>query len=249
MSGNNSSGRVWQCDGTLMRRLHAILVEPLKSTGRLSSAAWRMLRSCSPLYAGLIIMAAYAVWDARTPVTMIAPFQLPKADLPFSGDIVADALQDALKSIHNEIEGESQDPGLQSSETGLPDLRNMLIPKFRRVQAPPRFTVEVKGLSYERILSVARGVMNSLAKGNLPQQNASRTPSREDASSALERVRQAASKDKKLRFTALLNHIYNLETLRMAYLSLKKEAAPGVDGETEKDPKLRCQTATEMRAD
>src|SRR5258705_5144509 len=71
-----------------------------------------------------------------------------------------------------------------------------------------------------------------LAKGNLPQQNASRTPSREDASSALERVRQAARKDKKLRFTALLHHIYNLETLRMAYFSLKKEAAPGVDGET-----------------
>src|SRR3989475_3769169 len=71
-----------------------------------------------------------------------------------------------------------------------------------------------------------------LDKGNLPQQNASRTPSREDASSALERVRQAASKDKKLRFTALLHHIYNLETLRMAYFSLKKEAAPGVDGET-----------------
>src|ERR1700687_889453 len=69
-------------------------------------------------------------------------------------------------------------------------------------------------------------------KANLPQQNASRTPSREDASSALERVRQAASKDKKLRFTALLHHIYNLETLRMAYFNLKKEAAPGVDGET-----------------
>src|SRR3984893_7686636 len=71
-----------------------------------------------------------------------------------------------------------------------------------------------------------------LAKGNLPQQNASRTPSREDALSAQERVRQAAAKDKKLRFTALLHHIYNLETLRMAYFSLKKEAAPGVDGET-----------------
>ena len=71
-----------------------------------------------------------------------------------------------------------------------------------------------------------------LAKGNLPQQNASQTPSREDALSALERVRQAASKDKKLRFTALLHHIYNPETLRKAYFSLKKEAAPGVDGET-----------------
>src|ERR1700686_5014632 len=71
-----------------------------------------------------------------------------------------------------------------------------------------------------------------LAKGNLPQQNAFRTPSRGDAPSALERVRQAAGKDKKLRFTALLHHIYNLETLRMAYFRLKKEAAPGVDGET-----------------
>src|SRR3989442_1555904 len=71
-----------------------------------------------------------------------------------------------------------------------------------------------------------------LAKGNLPQQNASRTPSRNNAPSALERVRQAAKGDKQLRFTALLHHIYNPETLRLAYFSLKKEAAPGVDGET-----------------
>src|SRR5205809_531640 len=80
---------------------------------------------------------------------------------------------------------------------------------------------------------VAEGMEGGgLAKGNLPQQNASRTPSRKDAPSELERVRQAAKKDKKLRFTALLHHIYNLETLRMAYFSSKKEAAPGVDGET-----------------
>ena len=81
---------------------------------------------------------------------------------------------------------------------------------------------------------VAEGMEgNGLAKGNLLKQNASRTPSRKDAPSALERVRQAAKKkDKKLRFTALLHHIYNLETLRRAYFSLKKEAAPGVDGET-----------------
>jgi RNA-directed DNA polymerase len=71
-----------------------------------------------------------------------------------------------------------------------------------------------------------------LAKGNLLEQNASRTPSRTDAPSALERVRQAAKKDKKLRFTALLHHIYNRDTLRMAYFSLKKEATPGVDGQT-----------------
>jgi RNA-directed DNA polymerase len=80
---------------------------------------------------------------------------------------------------------------------------------------------------------VAEGVEGSgLTKGNLPQQNASRTPSRTDAPSARERVRQAASKDKEIRFTALFHHIYNPETLGTAYFSLKKEAAPGVDGET-----------------
>ena len=36
----------------------------------------------------------------------------------------------------------------------------------------------------------------------------------------------------KVRFTALLHHVYDLNRLRAAYLSLKKEAAPGVDGET-----------------
>jgi hypothetical protein len=42
----------------------------------------------------------------------------------------------------------------------------------------------------------------------------------------LERVRQAAKQDKKLRFTALLHHIYDPERLREAYFCLKKEAAP-----------------------
>lgn len=69
----------------------------------------------------------------------------------------------------------------------------------------------------------AEGMEGSgLAKGNSPQQNASRTPSRNDAPSALERIRQTAKKDRKLRFTALLHHIYNLDTLRSAYLSLKR---------------------------
>ena len=71
-----------------------------------------------------------------------------------------------------------------------------------------------------------------LAKGNPRQQNAPRTPSRVGAPSALERVRQAAERDRKMRFTALLHHIYEPEALRSAYLSLKRDAAPGVDGET-----------------
>ncbi len=71
-----------------------------------------------------------------------------------------------------------------------------------------------------------------LAKGNPRQQNAPRTQRRQGAHSALERVRLAATRDRRMRFTALLHHIYELETLRAAYLSLKREASAGVDGET-----------------
>lgn len=71
-----------------------------------------------------------------------------------------------------------------------------------------------------------------LAKGNLREQNASRTQRRTDAPSALERVRQVARKDRKTQFTALLHHIYDPDMLRAAYFMLKREAAPGVDGET-----------------
>ena len=47
-----------------------------------------------------------------------------------------------------------------------------------------------------------------LAKGNPHQQNAPRTLRRAGALSALERIRQAARRDRTLRFTALLHHVY-----------------------------------------
>jgi len=71
-----------------------------------------------------------------------------------------------------------------------------------------------------------------LAKGNLNQQTTNRTQDRGNVSSALERVRQAASRDRKLRFTTLLHHIYNPAMLRESFDGLKKKALPGVDGET-----------------
>jgi group II intron reverse transcriptase/maturase len=52
---------------------------------------------------------------------------------------------------------------------------------------------------------------------------------------ALERVRQAAKQDRKMRFTALLHHVYDPDTLREAYYGLKRGAAPGVDGVTWQD--------------
>src|SRR5437870_7988913 len=72
----------------------------------------------------------------------------------------------------------------------------------------------------------------SLAKGNPHQDDTNRMQGRRKVNSALRRIRQAAEQDKKGRFTSLLHHISSVNMLRVAYFSLKREAAPGVDGET-----------------
>jgi len=71
-----------------------------------------------------------------------------------------------------------------------------------------------------------------LAKGNPGQQTAPRAQDRVGAPSALERVRQVAERDKQVRFTTLLHHVYHVDHLRAAYFALKRDAAPGIDGET-----------------
>jgi len=71
-----------------------------------------------------------------------------------------------------------------------------------------------------------------LAKGKPPRQNTNRAQDRAKVQSALGRIRQAAVKDKRQRFTSLMHHIYDPSMLREAYYGLKRDAAPGVDGET-----------------
>jgi retron-type reverse transcriptase len=67
-------------------------------------------------------------------------------------------------------------------------------------------------------------------KENTQEPNPCRTQSRESGPSGLARVREAA-KDGKRKFTALLHHV-SIDLLRESYHSLKKQAAPGVDGMT-----------------
>ena len=64
-----------------------------------------------------------------------------------------------------------------------------------------------------------------LAKGNPSQHTAPRAQDRDGALSALERVRQVAERDKKVRFTTLLHHVYNVEHLRAGLL--RAEAGGG----------------------
>lgn len=70
-----------------------------------------------------------------------------------------------------------------------------------------------------------------LAKGSTDEQNASRTQCRTSAPSALDRVREVAARNKGMQFTALLHHV-DIDRLHTAFRTLKKDAAPGVDGVT-----------------
>jgi group II intron reverse transcriptase/maturase len=70
-----------------------------------------------------------------------------------------------------------------------------------------------------------------LAKGNTDSATRSGHGAGTRAPGALDRVRQVAIRDKEARFTALLHHV-TVESLRTAYLGLRPQAAPGVDGTT-----------------
>jgi RNA-directed DNA polymerase len=87
----------------------------------------------------------------------------------------------------------------------------------------------------------------SAAKGNAEQDPTPRTQSRISCvSTGLEGVRQAARRNRRLRFTALLHHI-TPQLLVDSFYSLQKNAAAGVDGVTWREyEKILPQRVTEM---
>lgn len=71
------------------------------------------------------------------------------------------------------------------------------------------------------------------AKGNAVRAHTDRTPSRGyDVQSALDGIRRTAKGNRQARFTTLMHHVYAPERLRAAYDALKRDSAPGVDGQT-----------------
>ena len=83
--------------------------------------------------------------------------------------------------------------------------------------AVPAERAEGRGLAKENLLRQNQPIGHRAAPG---WQN------------ALERIRQAARKDKEARFTALWHHVANVQCLREEYFALKRNSAPGVDGQT-----------------
>ena len=71
------------------------------------------------------------------------------------------------------------------------------------------------------------------AKGNALAARMSRRSSRVyDMGTALEGIRQTAKGRRGAKFTGLLHHIYAVQRLEAAYYALRRDAAPGVDGQT-----------------
>ena len=70
-----------------------------------------------------------------------------------------------------------------------------------------------------------------LIQENARQPNTYPTQSGKGVSQGLARVRKAARESKERKFTALLHHL-TIELLRESFYSLKRKAAPGVDGVT-----------------
>lgn len=81
-------------------------------------------------------------------------------------------------------------------------------------------------------VSTERVEGRGLAKGNPGGSHRGRAQDRGDLQTALARIRQVAQKDKEARFTTLWHHVYDIRRLREAYLGVKRDSAPGVDGET-----------------
>src|SRR5712671_1377396 len=70
-----------------------------------------------------------------------------------------------------------------------------------------------------------------LIKENTRQPSTYPTQSEKCVSQGLARVRKAARENKEMKFTALLHHL-TVDLLRESFYSLKRKAAPGVDGVT-----------------
>src|SRR5215467_13242358 len=76
---------------------------------KITLGVWRSIPSYLAFYL-LVLVTAFATWQGRKHVMVISPFQMPdKANLPFSADAVANAVQDRLARIAYEIDQQKND--------------------------------------------------------------------------------------------------------------------------------------------
>jgi tetratricopeptide (TPR) repeat protein len=123
---------------------------------------WETLPSYLPFYI-LAVIVVYAGLRGTTEVTVISPFHVPsQTALPFAGETIADSLEDALTTINRDAQRSQDDISGVPTELNTPNLGLIRHSHtYMQVQTPTSFAPEVKGLSYEGVISTARSVLRS----------------------------------------------------------------------------------------
>src|SRR6516164_9072626 len=152
-----------------------------------------------------------------------------------TGEPVTDPAQSkTLRMRGNSSHGNREIPSLPDADgaTGRPEKATSRTSGMHGEGKSDGCIVPKKPPNKDGLPTSAEGVEGRQpTKGNTLPQAPCRTQSRVDGSSGLQRVREAARRDKRARFTALLHHV-TVDLLRDSFYALKREAAPGVDGVT-----------------
>jgi tetratricopeptide (TPR) repeat protein len=119
---------------------------------------WASIPDYLPFYL-LLIVALYAAYKGRKSVTVISPFHLPPdCKLPFGEHTVANLLQDAFVTVARSAEEGIKAHSDEKTRHLLPGLEGLKLPEDTHFEVPTQFTVEVKGLSHEALISLGRKV-------------------------------------------------------------------------------------------
>jgi RNA-directed DNA polymerase len=152
-----------------------------------------------------------------------------------TGEPISDPAQSkTLRMRGNSLHGNREIPTLPVADgaTGRPEKATSRTSGMHGVGKSDGCIIPQKPPNKDGPPTSAEGVEGRQpAKGNTLPQAPCRTQSRVDGSSGLQRVREAARRDKRARFTALLHHV-TIDLLRDSFYALKQQAAPGVDGLT-----------------
>jgi RNA-directed DNA polymerase len=167
------------------------------------------------------------------------PTLSPEGEGHTAGSVKRELPADAAESKTLSIRGNSVRGNRETLETSSPDGDGERSAKANGRTADMHVTRESDGpiVPKKRANKAGPKAAAETVEGRGPTKgNANRTLLVPDAEPGkrgigLRGVREAAKRDKKMRFTALLHHV-TPELLRASYFELKRSAAPGVDGMT-----------------
>jgi len=124
----------------------------------LAGYVWGSIPSYLPFYL-IVIVGGYAAIRGWKRTTVISPFHVPfNNKLCFGEDTVANSLHDAFTEIRRKAEIGLKDSSHNQIGPKEPGWEGLKLPVTSEFEVPARFSVEVKGLSHEALISFGRKV-------------------------------------------------------------------------------------------